>query len=96
MNYVSNAEIASLSISSWRRVIVAFVLLLGFGFLVPVGLGWIALPLFLVCAAFFIWSIVATLFYMVTERGAGGVFREPMSVRAVFFARFIIREAIRA
>jgi hypothetical protein len=95
VSYVSNAEIASLSISSWRRVILAFALLLGFGSLIPVGLGWIALPLFLACAAFFIWSLVATLFYVVTERGAGGVFHEPMSAKAVFFARFIIREAIR-
>jgi hypothetical protein len=95
VSYVSNAELASLSISSWRRVILAFVLLLGFGSLVPVGLGWIALPLLLVCAAFCCWSLVATFFYVVTERGAGGVFHAPMSARAVFFARFIIREAIR-
>jgi hypothetical protein len=95
VSYVSNAELASLSISTWRRAILAFVLLLGFGSLIPVELGWIALPLFLVCAAFFIWSLVATLFYVVTERGAGGVFREPMNARAVFFARFIIRETIR-
>lgn len=95
MTYVSNAELANLSISSWRRVILAFVLLFGFGSLISLGFGWIALPLFLACALFFCWSLVATFFYVVTERGAGGVFHEPMSTRAVFFARFIIKETIR-
>lgn len=95
MTYVSNAELASLSISSWRRVVLAFVLLFGFGFLISFGFGWVALPLFLACAAFCCWSLGATLFYVIMERGAGGVFHEPMSARDLFFARFIIREAIR-
>lgn len=95
MNYVSNAELTRLSVSSWPRVIIASLLLLGFGALIPVGFGWFALPLFLVCAAFVTWSLGATFFYVVTERGAGGVFKEPMGARAVFFARFIIKEAIR-
>ena len=96
MSYVSNAELASLSMSSWRRVILACVLLFCFGSLIPVGLGWIALLLFLASAAFVAWSLAATFFYVVMERGAGGVFPKPMSPRAVFFARFIIKEAIRA
>jgi hypothetical protein len=94
VTYVSNAELANLSISSWLRVILAFVLLFGFGFLITIG-GWIAFPLFFACAAFCCWSLAATAFYVISERGAAGVFRKPMTARALFFARFIIKEAIR-
>lgn len=74
MNYVSNAKLASLSISSWRRVLFASVLLLCFLPLLNGGLGWVALPLYFACAAFVVWSLGITFFYAVTERGAGGVF----------------------
>jgi hypothetical protein len=95
VSYVSNTELGSLSISSWRRVILAFVVLLGLVPLIRAGLGWIALPLDFVCAGFVVWSLVSTFFYVVTKRAVGGVFHEPMSAKDVFFARFIIREAIR-
>jgi hypothetical protein len=104
VSYVSNAELSRLSISSWCRVILAFVLLLGFGSLIPHELGWIALPLFLalrrLCRLvaggrrFSTWlqSVVSAMNHSII-RAAGGVFPEPMSTRAVLFARFIIGEA---
>jgi hypothetical protein len=94
-SFVSNKELAALSVSSWMRVALAALLALASAGFAGAGFEWIALPFFFVCSAFVVWSLGSTLFYVVADRNTGGVFPAPLTPRDAIFARLIIKECIR-